>query len=112
MTKKQLFAITGALLCATLAGCSRSADEPAPIENAAEPGASSPEEESTPVATPSAAATEPETVNLAAEVPLDAVPAPDEQMMDDAVVTGMTARTPREEVATDKAELGDPANQN
>ena len=112
MTNKQLFAITGALLCTSLAGCSGSADEPAPIENAAEPETSPPKEDSLPEATPSAAFTEPATANLAAEVPLDVAPAPNEQMLDDAAATGMTARTSREEAATDEAEPGDSADQN
>lgn len=111
MTNKKLFTITGALLCASLAGCSGSADEPAPIENAAEPEASLPDIEPKPVTTSSAAVTEPETVNLAAEVPAEAAPEPDEQMLDDAAATGMTARASREGVADDKAELGELANQ-
>jgi hypothetical protein len=112
MTNKKLFTITGALLCASLAGCSGSADEPAVIENAAEPEASLPEQESTPAAAPNAAATESATVNLADEVLPDVAPAPDEQMMDDAAAAGMTARTSREEAADDEAELGVPTNQN
>lgn len=112
MRKRQLFVISSALLCASLSGCSGSADEPAPIENAAEPETSAPENDSRPVATPSAVVTGPATANLAAEVPLDAPPAPDEQMMDDAAATGMTARTPREETTEDVAEVGVTANQN
>jgi hypothetical protein len=112
MTNKQLHALAGSLFCASLTGCSGSADESAPIENAAGAVEPMPQEENRPVASPVPATTEPTTVNLTAEAPPEEAPPPDGQMMDDATATGMTARAPREEVATEDTEIGEPANRN
>jgi curli biogenesis system outer membrane secretion channel CsgG len=112
MTNKQLFALTASLFCVSLTGCSKSADEPAPVENAVDAAEPLPRREAPRAPSPVPAATAPATVNSTAEVPPEDAPPPDEQMMDDAAATGMTARAPREEVTTESAESGELANQN
>jgi hypothetical protein len=112
MTNKQLHALAASLFCASLAGCSGSADESAPVENATGDVEPLTQEETRPVTSPVPATTEPTTVNLTAEAPPEEAPAPDDQMMDDAAATGMTARAPREEVATEDGETGEPVNRN
>ncbi|HEX8554092.1 MAG TPA: hypothetical protein VF695_05250 [Sphingomonas sp.] len=109
MTNKQLFALAAALSAASLTGCSGSADEPAPVENAATTAESLPQEEPAPVSSPTPVATEAATVNASAEVPPEEAPAPDEQMMDDAAATGMTARSTRDEGATQDTTPTEPA---
>ena len=97
MTARTTLAIAAALLTIGLGGCSRSSEEPAPVEQnlvapveMAEPApVDTPEPLPTPSATPE--------MNLAAEVPPPIAPGPDEQMLDDASATGMTARASREE---------------
>lgn len=96
--KKKTGAALAALLALTLAGCSRSSDEQAPLPDneisdnyAAEPlPEPTPEQSSTPEALP---ATD---LNATAEaLPPPAERSVDEQMNDDAFATGMTARSTR-----------------
>lgn len=98
MTNKRAMALLAAgLLLPTLAGCSRSSeDPPVPVDNDAGVVENVPVEDEAPVMTNDA---EPvETTNTAAE---DTPPPPppertvDQQMMDDASATGMTSRVQR-----------------
>lgn len=97
MTARTTLAIAAALLTIGLGGCSRSSEEPVPVEeNLVEPiemPEPAPVDTPEPLPTPSAT---PET-NLAAEAPPPIAPGPDEQMLDDASATGMTARASRDE---------------
>lgn len=97
MIRKAPLALAAMLLTVGLGACSSSSEEPAPTEtnqvealDPREPAATpSPEPSPTPSATPD--------TNLTAEAPPEAAPRPDEQMLDDASATGMTARASREE---------------
>ncbi|TXC72822.1 hypothetical protein FSB78_07440 [Sphingomonas ginsenosidivorax] len=86
------------LALSVLAGCSRSEpDQPPPVDNAVteEPA---PVREEAPVAEPAPAPVEPApaaVTNTVAPPPAEAI-APDEQMLDDADATGMTARATRD----------------
>ncbi len=102
--KKKTGAALAALLALTLAGCSRSSDEQAPLPDneisdnyAAEPlPEPTPEQSSTPEALP---ATD---LNATAEaLPPAAERTVDEQMNDDAFATGMTARSTRGQTRDD-----------
>lgn len=108
MTMTRTFA-GAALLLASLSACSRSEPEAPVVENQvtelpkAEEPAPVPQE--VPVAPePSVAPTD---ANLVADVPPEVAPEPDEQMLDDASATGMTARTSRGEQPAD----GEPATE-
>lgn len=101
-------AMIAAMLVLGLAGCSRSNEESAPAQDQGEAI-----ESSAPVAVETPALPDPQAnaadANLTAEAPPAVPPAPDEQMMDDASATGMTARTTRgendeEAVPADQAE--------
>jgi len=99
-------ALAAALLTLTLGACSRSADEPPPPqENSADtpppPDPSATEIPDLPAPRPVASATP--DANVAAEAPPPVPPAPDEQMMDDASATGMTARASRDETPSNEA---------
>ena len=98
MTARTTLAITAVLLTIGLGGCSRSGEAPAPVEeNRMEPiKMPEPPPVDTPEPLPTPSAT-PET-NLAAKAPPAIAPGPDEQMLDDASATGMTARASRDEV--------------
>jgi len=107
MTRKLTLIVTLALLTAATSACSKSEPEPAPVEDEemTAPGPSS-----TPTSVP-AESPSPSTVNTSsadlnatAELPADVAPAPDEQMMDDASATGMTARASREEQSAGNTE--------
>ena len=101
MTNKQLLVLAAALSVAGISGCSRSADEPAPIEN--EDRAATPARTADLPAAPAATASptpiveEPITNASIADIPPEEPPAPDQQMLDDAAATGMTARASRED---------------
>ena len=99
MTARTTLAIAAALLTIGLSGCSRSSEEPAPApveENRMEPiDVPEPAPVDTPEPLPTPSAT-PE-MNLAAEAPPPIALGPDEQMLDDASATGMTARAARDE---------------
>ncbi|MBY9061586.1 hypothetical protein K7957_01395 [Sphingomonas yunnanensis] len=76
-----------------IAGCSREpepAPEPTPSEEAVPTPEPTPAPEPSPVASPS------DLTNNTAALPPEEKPAPDEQMLDDASATGMTARARRE----------------
>ncbi|WP_375429099.1 hypothetical protein [uncultured Sphingomonas sp.] len=102
-----LLAATGLTLAGATA-CSRSEPEadPANIETAAEPGVAM----NLPgiVETQPAAPAQPSAdTNAAAELPPEAAAAPDEQMLDDASATGMTARAARGEDDAPAANMAD-----
>lgn len=96
-------AAAGLLAITALAGCSRSEpDEAPPTENAVTDETPPPVEE-TRAPEPAPAPAEPApapSANAATPPPAPAV-APDEQMLDDADATGMTARSSRDEPTTD-----------
>ena len=100
------------LLCAAvlLSACSKSEPEPAPVENEGmtAPAEPSPTPTSVPTESPSPSTMNTSTadLNTTAELPADVAPAPDEQMMDDASATGMTARASREEQSAANTEAG------
>lgn len=93
-------AAAGLLALGVLAGCSRSEpDQPPPVDNAASEDPA-PVREEAPVAEPEPAPVEPApaaVTNAVAPPPAAAI-APDEQMLDDADATGMTARATRNTV--------------
>jgi hypothetical protein len=96
------YATAGLLALSVLAGCSRSNSDEAPVDNAlteeAQPmgeEAPPPEPEPAPVAPAPVAAT-----NIVAPPPAAEI-APDEQMLDDADATGMTARAKRDAPAAE-----------
>lgn len=103
-----------AALTVGLAGCSGSPSEVAERDNAAlpmdettAPPSSAPPATTVPPPAPETSA--PLDANAAAEVPAEAATLPDEQMMDDASATGMTARATRNEAAADQGQAGDDA---
>lgn len=106
MTRKYslAFGLAGALLTLSLGACSGSSDEPT-AENRPDAVVQT-VDAPTPVAseTPLPPAPPPPTVdaNMTAEAPVEAPGAADEQMMDDASATGMTARSSRGEPAADE----------
>lgn len=107
MTHKSI-AIAAGLLALCLGACSRSSDEPAaaPIDNGAGEAAAVPD--APPVAAPPPAAPTPAADgNLAAAEPPAPIEDPDEQMLDDASATGMTARASRGEVPANDAGSAD-----
>jgi len=85
-----------ALASTTLAACSRSEPDPVPEENVAtvvEPVNALPAEPA-PLPEPTPMANVAENV---VDLPPEEAPAPDEQVLDDASITGMTARAQRDE---------------
>ena len=111
MTRKLTLAATLALLTAATSACSKSEPEPAPVENEGmtAPAEPSPTPASMPTELPSPSSlnTSSADLNATAELPADVAPAPDEQMMDDASATGMTARASREEQSAGNTEAGE-----
>ncbi|QBM75281.1 hypothetical protein E2E30_05550 [Sphingomonas sp. AAP5] len=112
MTHKFPLALTAILLIAGLGACSQSTEAPTRDEQSTETPAE-PADEATPTA-PETRAPEPEptptaATNLTAALPekAPAAAAPDEQLMDDASATGMTARTTR----SDQTNQAAPAEQ-
>lgn len=101
MTRKLTLVATLALLTAATSACSKSEPEPAPVENEGmtAPAEPSPTPTSVPTESPSPTTlnTSNADLNATAELPADVAPAPDEQMMDDASATGMTARASRDQ---------------
>jgi hypothetical protein len=89
--------LLAAALAASLTACARSEPEAAP-ENLAAESPSTGEIVTDPIP-PEAPATPAPAIeaNAAAELPPEAAAAPDEQMLDDASATGMTARAKRGE---------------
>ena len=104
MTRKHAFTTAAALVLLTLGACSGASDEPSPMDNTTDTAQSDNDDLATPTPEPAPPVAEPtETVNtsVADDTPPPAPAAPDEQMMDDASATGMTARTSRNEPSTD-----------
>ncbi len=97
-TRRFLLPAAAALSLAGLSACSRSEPEPAVTENAVADSAP-PAPAEVPVTENARPAAEPtaEANAAAAELPPEAAAAPDEQMLDDASATGMTARAARGE---------------
>lgn len=95
------YAAAGLLALGVLAGCSRSEpDEAPPVENVSEAPAPVPEETRAPEPEPAPEPAPVATANAVAPPPAAAIE-PDEQMLDDADATGMTARAKRDEPVTD-----------
>lgn len=108
MTRKLSLTCAAMLLSLALAACSQSADEPMPTENISDfapPPAEQPTPEPTKASVPEAVPTPADDSNAVAitkpEAP--APVAPDQQMMDDASATGMTAHTSRGEPASNES---------
>ncbi|MBW6526155.1 hypothetical protein KZ813_04835 [Sphingomonas sp. RHCKR7] len=76
-----------------IAGCSR---EPAPAPEPTPSASEAPLPEPTPTPEPSPVVSPTELTNATAALPPEEKPAPDEQMLDDASATGMTARASRD----------------
>jgi hypothetical protein len=101
MMKTISYAAAGLLALSILGGCSRSEpDEAPPIENVSEEAPPEPEETRAPEPEPAPAPAPVATSNAVAPPPAAEI-APDEQMLDDADATGMTARATRDEPVTD-----------
>ncbi|MGK6323935.1 hypothetical protein ACMGDM_12750 [Sphingomonas sp. DT-51] len=93
MTKRLMFPLFATAALA-LAGCSRD-PEPAPEPSATVEEAPAPEPTPTPTPEPTPLASPSPLGNETAVLPPEEEPAPDEQMLDDASATGMTARATR-----------------
>lgn len=107
-TRLRSLLLAGALVLPTLAGCSRKEPDAPVAEGEAN------EEAPAPVAAPVLPEPEPAPAPTAAPVdntPAEAAVAPDEQMMDDATATGMTARAERgEEQPANTATVAEPTD--
>lgn len=105
MTSKPLLAIAALLSATGLSGCSGSEPDAAPIENRDEaaslPAAPVPDVAPPATSTPTPDAAPTAAANAAEPVPPETAAAPDEQMMDDATATGMTARAARDQPPAD-----------
>jgi hypothetical protein len=100
MMKRTLTLAAAALLACGLSACSRSDPDPAPADNRVMEPAEEPAPEVNSsyaeLPSPESTATQASDANAAAAAsPPAPAPAPDEQMMDDASATGMTARSSR-----------------
>jgi len=98
MKPTRLLLAAGTLLALTLGGCSPDAPDAAPNENnvAQEEAPPAVAPQPTPLALPTPAVPMPD-VNASAEMEPEPVTPPDEQMLDDASATGMTARAARDQ---------------
>lgn len=107
-TRLRPLLLAAAFILPTLAGCSRKeADAPAAESEA---GDSAPAPAPAPVAPEPAPAPVP-SASPTADTPAEAAVAPDEQMMDDAAATGMTARSERtEEEPADNGSVAEPTD--
>lgn len=105
MNRKTILTIAAALLTVTTTACSRSSDDDvAPVENytgVTDLPAEQPTEAVSEASAPEPAPANMADANMMADVPPEAAPAPDEQMMDDASATGMTARASRDAPVAD-----------
>lgn len=104
-TRLLLLGTAAALLALNLGACSRDEPDATPTDNIAidkEPDPAA-EATSTPPALPTRAEPTTADVNASAEMEPEPATAPDEQMLDDASATGMTARAARDEQAVDPA---------
>lgn len=103
MTYKFSLALTASLVIASLGACSRSTEAPMPSGNTSD-ARPEPNDDATatvrdtrpPDPEPTAAADTNMTAAVSEKAP---VPTPDEQLMDDASATGMTARSTRDDQA-------------
>jgi hypothetical protein len=87
-----------AVLLPALGGCSKSGPDAAPADNLTASAEETPMSAPKPTPEPSAAAVTPPTdTNATAEADPEPATPPDEQMLDDASATGMTARAARDE---------------
>jgi hypothetical protein len=106
---RPLFATAAALLALNLGACSQEPETPA-AENRAELNDEA-AEEAAPAPTPLPAPTPIAELSTDANASVDLAPepaaAPDEQMLDDASATGMTARAARDEPANDEPMAGE-----
>lgn len=96
--------LLAALLVVTLGACSRDEPERPPTNTVEEMGEPTPEPSPTPSAEPTRipapdASVQSNAIDELADIPAE----PDAQMMDDAAATGMTARAPRDEPASQDA---------
>lgn len=116
MTYKLPLAATALVLTASLGACSPSAEAPTHGENYTDTRAQ-PIDEPTPTApstaVPDAAPARTADSNMSAATLPKSAPstAPDEQLMDDASATGMTARTSRGEPITNATSPAEPVDQ-
>lgn len=116
MTYKLPLAAAAMLLTASLGACSPSAEAPTHGENYTDTRAE-PTDEPMPTAPPTAipdvAPTRTADSNMTAAALPESAPsaAPDEQLMDDASATGMTARTSRAEPTTSATSPAEPVEQ-
>lgn len=110
MTRKLALAVAASLLTISLGACSGRDDDVVYADNSSDATPASAEEvaPATPEPAPAPVATT-ETVNTAAvdDTPPPAPSAPDEQMMDDASATGMTARAHRNAPTTEASPASD-----
>lgn len=112
MTRTFPRALTALLLVAGLGACSQSNETPPPADNDTEMRAE-PAEDPAPMANetraPDPEPTPTADANATAALPEKAPPpAPDEQLMDDASATGMTARTTRSDPTSQPAPAEQP----
>ena len=100
--RKQLRMFAAAMSVAGLAACSAGSESP-PVEKEDRTATPPPAEDLTPApaeaGSPAPVVETPDSNTALADVPAEEAPAPDEQMMDDADATGMTARATRDEPA-------------
>lgn len=99
MTPTRALMLAGILL-PLLGGCSQSAPDSAPVENDMAPAADTTVPTPEPLAPPTAAiapAVPPSDANAVDAAEPEAPTPPDEQMLDDASATGMTARASRDD---------------
>ena len=101
---RPLLAAAAALLALNLAACSDEPETPT-AENRAELNDEAVEEitpEPTPIATPTPIVEPTTDANASVDLEPEPVTAPDEQMLDDASATGMTARAVRDQPTNDE----------
>jgi hypothetical protein len=99
MIRNAPLALAAMLLTIGLGACSSSSEEPAPAETNQVESADEREPAATPSPEPSPTPSATSDTNLTAEAPPEVAPRPDEQMLDDASATGMTARASREDAS-------------
>jgi hypothetical protein len=100
MKSTRALMLAAAVLLPVLGGCSKSEPDAAPAENLTASAEETPVAAPEPIPEPSAAAVAPPTdTNATAEADPEPATPPDEQMLDDASATGMTARASRDEPA-------------
>ncbi|MEN2784968.1 hypothetical protein ACFOKI_14950 [Sphingomonas qilianensis] len=103
-----LLATAGALLALSVGACSNGDSDAATIENNAAFDEVAPlsEPEPAPAALPTPEAEQTTDANASMDLPPEPITPPDEQMLDDASATGMTARATRDAEAVDNSQSG------